>query len=100
MGRWAQRQKRGGGGSQSVTSFPVVLTFVGPDGFSWTYSGPDPDSWSIQASVLVGGPFVEADNIPGNNRSDAGFAPTGFYRVVGEDPGGNPITDYSNVVVY
>lgn len=100
MGRWAQRQKRGGGGLPSHPNFSLVLAFAGPDGFTWTWDGPDPDSWSIQSATSTGGPWTERDNVGGSSRADAGFSPIGFYTVIGEDPGGNPITDRSNAVPF
>jgi hypothetical protein len=64
----------------------------------WVYPYADPDHWDIEESAdgVTGWSIVDTE--PGSSR-DANAGDTSVYqRVRGYDPGGTPLTLYSNVV--
>jgi len=70
--------------------------------FSWTWAGQDPVLWVIYKSADGVDGWVAADSQEGNARSDdAGNLEFGsYYKIVGVNGTGQPITAESNVVVF
>lgn len=99
MGRWAQARRRGGGGSQAAPLESPVLTALGEPEISWTFGGDLPDLWDVYASVVIEGPYVLDDSIPGGD-SLYGNALNGlFYYVIGATFAHAPVTGQSNIVL-
>lgn len=64
---------------------PPVLSFAFPN-LSWTFSGTNPGSWSIQESNDFGATWDEVQQVPGASRS-AQFLDSGVLaRIVGVSP--------------
>lgn len=99
MGRWAQRQKRGGGGNISFALPAPVLSFNGVDTLNWVYTATDPFSWHIENAPFPAGPWADYDSAGGAERSYVGVTAQS-YRISGTDAGDGRITAYSNVVSF
>lgn len=99
MGRWAQSRRRGGGGVLTSSVAAPVLTALGDPDLSWTWSGPDPDAWSIENSALEAGPFLPFDTAPGVDRDYHAAVAGTWFRIIGMDVTPAPVTDYSNKVL-
>lgn len=83
--------------SAPPTITPPVLSFVFPN-LIWTFSGTNPEHWSIQESEDVGVTWFEVSVSAGLNRS-APFLDNGVLaRIVGQDAGNNQTVPSSNVV--
>lgn len=64
----------------------------------WTWTGPDPDFWSLQ--VFTGGLWSQLDFVDGTERGDTGIYVTGqVASVIGTNNTMSPITPRSNIVV-
>lgn len=74
-----------------------VLSFSFPN-LTWTFSGTNPDHWSIQESEDGGSTWTEVGTAPGSSTS-AQFLDTGVLaRIVGQDSGNVPTIPPSNSV--
>lgn len=76
---------------------PPVLAFSFPN-LTWTFSGTDPNHWSVQGSDDFGVTWTEVSTSPGSDRS-AQFLDSGVLaRIVGENALNSPIIPPSNSV--
>lgn len=98
MGTYAQRQHRGGGPAQATAIPAPVLTAVDPENVSWTWTPPDPDHWSLEASATGLAPWSEEQTPAGNDRTQGSLSPDTFYRIRGMDALSTPTTPFSNIV--
>ena len=99
MGRWAQRQKRGGGGLPSLPVAAPVLVATEPNQLDWTWSDADPDAWVISKSDDGVSGWIDFDTAGGVDRTFGAVDPTKFYRIYGQTTG-DPSTGVSNVVSF
>jgi hypothetical protein len=75
-----------------------VLSFAFPN-LHWTFSGTNPEIWSVQGSDDGGITWFEDSSVPGISRSSPFLDSGVLARVVGEDVFGNEIVAPSNSVV-
>lgn len=96
MGRWAQRQKRGGGGSQVLTT----ITLSTPDdvNLTWTVTGPMPAEFNLQISGDGNPPWNDYATLT-NADQPYGPADTGFFYRITAGPPGSPSSQPSNTVL-
>lgn len=62
----------------------------------WGWAGENPDHWQGYFSELEAGPYNQSFDCPGADRFIAPPDGEGWYYIVGEDAGLNPVTDPSN----
>ena len=82
---------------------PLVLTIEfaesGYNQLEWTWSGDDPFVWQWQSSADGLTDWSPIDTADGFERSGIELPiDNKFYRIVGLDPSGSPITPFSNAV--
>lgn len=102
MGRWAQARKRG---SHVEATLPLVAPVLvqnddPADQLNWTWSGADPDHWTMYDSIAGLGIFVPFDTTDGAGRTmmitSAGSGKD--WKVIGYDALDAPLTLFSNIV--
>jgi hypothetical protein len=82
-----------------MPSAPVLLPIGIEEKAYWTWSGPDPVQWRIEQSEDGVGEWVEFEVVDGSLRNSSLYCVSeDFYRVVGVNGDGDPVTDYSNIV--
>jgi hypothetical protein len=96
MGKWATYRRRGGGVVPPVDA--PVLAFVPADNLTWTWSGTDPDQWSVEKGPTAVGPWTPWDVTPGAGRAFPGVDTGTWYTIIGVDSGFAPVTTRSNAV--
>lgn len=74
-----------------------MLVIEDPNDCHWTWSGTDPDHWSIQEAPAANGPWTEVDNQAGGTRDSASLTGGLWCRVVGQDASNVDVTNPSNV---
>jgi len=99
MGRWAQRQKRGGGGLPFQALPAPELTTEDPDVLNWVWLDAPPSAWQIEQGDDIDGPFTVLSTVPGTDSSAVAPDPSKFYRIIGITAG-NPVTSYSATVTF
>lgn len=96
MGRWAQRQKRGG---SVAAALPVpVLTDAGGATVTYTVDGPTPDQAWFDFSATGLEPWFHDSTTPWDGGPYSPAGSPGFFRMHGLDALGATITGNSNVV--
>jgi hypothetical protein len=98
VGKWAQKQHRGGGGNQVAAIAPPELTPTGAPDLIWTWDGDDPVEWTVNEGPTALGPWTVIDNPMGSSRNTSTATAGLFYYLFGDDGIGNPVTPNSNVV--
>ena len=84
--------------SSAPAVIPPVLSFSFPF-LNWTFSGTDPEQWSVQESEDGGATWFEVNTVPGISRSSPFLYSGVLARIVGEDAIGNQVVPTSNTVV-
>ena len=81
---------------QELPEGPVLGDDAGGD-LTWTWSGPNPVQWVILESIdgLSGWANVETED--GTQRSNSAVSEGFYFQIVGQDGGGNNVTQGSNV---
>jgi hypothetical protein len=98
MGRWSQRQHRGGGGPPGRTAPAPALQLTGSDTLEWEWELPNPDHWTFETSNDGITEWELDHQSPGTDRAymppDLDF----FWRLAGRSATGQLVTGYSNTV--
>lgn len=69
------------------------------DDATWTWTGSNPDHWSMQASGSSGGPYSQVYTVTGSSRGPFGLDSGLYWVMIGKDSGGADVTAQSNEVL-